>query len=131
MAGYFVSRADQAGNGRSYGMEIVGEKGRIGLNGGANRIALFEQDVWVPWEGDQGWTPLACEILPLGEGNRLAIRDLIEAIEQDREPIASARHAVGALEMIHGAYWAQITGKQVAFPLTDRTHPLARLKGEG
>lgn len=125
---YFASRADQPGKGRSYGMEIVGEKGKIALDGGAGHIAFFDQDVWAPWEGDHSWTPMDGEKLPLQEGNRLAILDLMDAIEADRDPIASARLAVGALEMIHGAYWAQVTGERVLFPLADRTHPLERFR---
>ena len=54
----------------------------------------------------------------------LAIADLIDAIEQDREPVSSARDAVAALEMILGAYEAQISGARVAMPMARREHPL-------
>ena len=56
--------------------------------------------------------------------NRLAILDLITCIEQDRKPISSAEDAVAALEMILGAYEAQITGGRVTMPMTRRQHPL-------
>ena len=61
---------------------------------------------------------------PLATGNRLAIVDLIDAVEQDREPVSSARDAVGALEMILGAYESQISGGRVAMPMERREHPL-------
>ena len=73
------------------------------------------------------------EIVELGSstlhiGNQLAICDLIDAIENDREPLSSGRGAVAALEMILGAYESQITGKRVAFPMENRTHPLERFR---
>ena len=46
----------------------------------------------------------------LSTGNDLAVADLIDAAEADREPLSSARDAVAALEMILGAYEAEITG---------------------
>jgi len=66
---------------------------------------------------------------PLSTGNDLAIVDLIDAVENDRQPISGARDAVAALEMILGAYEAQITGRRVHFPL-QRRHPLLAW-GEG
>jgi len=49
---------------------------------------------------------------------------LIAAIEQDREPVSSARSAVAALEMIMGTYESQITGGRVELPMARRDHPL-------
>lgn len=56
--------------------------------------------------------------------NRLAAWDLIRAIEDECEPLASARDARTTLEMIHGAYASQFTGARVRFPLENRNHPL-------
>ncbi|MBT4499920.1 MAG: hypothetical protein HOC74_19485, partial [Gemmatimonadetes bacterium] len=64
----------------------------------------------------------------LEDGNRLAIIDLIEAIETDREPLSSAADAVAALEMILGAYASQISGNRVEMPVT-RRHPLVGWEG--
>ena len=72
-----------------------------------------------------GWAPLDLEKEPLQlAGNRRAILDLIDAIENDREPISSARGARWALEMILGAYASQISEARVIFPMGTRSHPL-------
>ena len=60
----------------------------------------------------------------LDYGNHLAIVDLIEAIEQNRKPLSSASEAVAALEMVIGAYQAQLTKSRVSFPMENRQHPL-------
>ena len=51
--------------------------------------------------------------------------DLIEAIEQNRQPLSSASDAVAALEMIVGAYQSQLTKARVSFPMKNRQHPLS------
>ncbi len=56
--------------------------------------------------------------------NRLAAWDLVRAIEENREPLASARDARTTLEMIHGAYASQLTGTRIRLPLENRNHPL-------
>ena len=61
----------------------------------------------------------------LDYGNHLAIVDLIEAIEQNRQPLSSADDAVAALEMIVGAYQSQLTKARVSFPMKNRQHPLS------
>jgi len=125
IAGFFDSRKDQVGSSRRYGMEIVGSEGIISLRGGTGgEFMLYPHPVFLPSEVGQRWEPV--EELPdatLGDGNRLAIIDLMEAIETDREPLSSGADAVAALEMILGAYESQIAGARVEIPMT-RRHPL-------
>ena len=125
VAGFFDSRKDQAGSSRRYGMEIVGSEGIISLRGGSgSELMIYPYPVFLPAERQQGWLPLdEVPDQPLGVGNRRAIVDLIEAIEEEREPLSSARDAVAALEMILGAYESQITGARVKLPM-QRRHPL-------
>ena len=128
VSGFFVSQANQPGNGQSYGMDIVGRDGRMAVRGGAaGSVAVYPYGLWAPGDASQRWAPVEMAVLPLGEGNRLAVLDLIQAAEEDREPASSARDARAALEMILGAYASQMTGARVPFPMADRTHPLERL----
>jgi predicted dehydrogenase len=53
------------------------------------------------------------------------VRDLLEAIEKDREPVCNARDARWAIEMVMAVYQSQRSGARVPFPLKDRKHPLA------
>lgn len=59
------------------------------------------------------------------ESNRYAAWDLMQAIEQDRLPESNQHNARLALEMIYGIYASSLSGRRVAFPLSDRRHPLA------
>jgi len=126
VSGFFESRKDQAGNsGKRYGMEIVGSKGTISLRGGtASDMSIYPYPVWQPSDNTQKWEPLKIDNTELSTGNHLAIIDLINAIENNKEPISSHRAAVAALEMILGSYESQITGSRVTFPMKNRKHPL-------
>jgi len=62
-----------------------------------------------------------------GDGNRFAALDLLQAIDEDRQPLCSLHDAVTTLEMIYGVYASSLERRTIAFPLEDRTHPL---KGE-
>ena len=126
VSGFFQSRKDQAGSGR-YGMEIVGSEGTFSLRGDvANRLMVYPYPVLVPSNLEQEWEAIDLDQTPFSSGNELAIRDLIDAIENDRKPISAAEDAVAALEMILGAYESQLTGGRVPFPIENREHPLSR-----
>lgn len=126
VSGFFSSRRDQAGTGR-YGMEIVGTEGIFSLRGDvANRLMVYPYPVLLPSNPAQEWQALELDDTPFSQGNEFAIRDLIDAIENDRKPISAAEDAVAALEMILGAYHSQLTGQRVPFPIANREHPLSR-----
>jgi predicted dehydrogenase len=126
VTGHFTSRRDQPGKGRGYGLVLIGETARIAINGDAGFVSMLESDVWTPWESGQTWRDLG---VPMGslqsDGNRLAVMDLIAAVEENRDPISSADDARWALEMIHGIYASHLSSTRVSFPLDIRTHPLA------
>lgn len=58
------------------------------------------------------------------DNNRFAAWDLLQAIEEDRQPRSSVYDAIHVLKMIHGIYASSLTRRAVAFPLSDRSHPL-------
>ncbi len=126
VAGFFDSRKYVESGGARMGMEIEGSEGVIALRGGGSGPAmLYPHPVFDPTDASQQWVPLD-EVADeaLSTGNDLAVADLIDAAEADREPLSSARDAVAALEMILGAYEAEITGGRVEFPMQRREHPL-------
>ena len=55
------------------------------------------------------------------------VEDLVRAIEEDRDPLVSARDGRWTIEMILSIYESQKTGSRVTFPLIDRRHPLESL----
>lgn len=126
VAGFFDSRKHAGGGGQRMGLEIEGSEGVIALRGGGSGAAmLYPHPVFDPADANQQWIALD-EVADesLSTGNDLAVADLIDAAEADREPLSSARDAVAALEMILGAYEAEITGGRVEFPMQRREHPL-------
>lgn len=65
-------------------------------------------------------------------GNQILARDLIAAVEQDREPLSPLRHAAWITEMVQGVYASHLDGgRRVAIPLAERKHPLAALPPKG
>ncbi len=129
VSGFFSSRANHPGGEPGpMGTEIVGREGRLYFRSAASRVVIYPYGLWAPEDRSQQWELLSLEMDELEDGNRLAILDLIEAIEEDRDPISSGRDGLAALEMILGAYESQITGARVPFPPADRSHPLERLR---
>lgn len=128
ISGFYDSRKDRFGRG---GMEIYGSQGIISLNTGQpHQVAICSDPTWKigapnqPWEVIDICPPTLVNQNSLDYGNHLAIVDLIEAIEQNRKPLSSASDAVAALEMVIGAYQAQLTKSRVSFPMENRQHPL-------
>lgn len=64
------------------------------------------------------------------DNNRFAAWDLLCAIEEDRQPLASAYDARKVLEMINGAYASQLEGRVIPLPLAEREHPLEKREKE-
>jgi predicted dehydrogenase len=59
-----------------------------------------------------------------GTARRFAVWDLMQAVQEDRQPLCSAYDARTVLEMIYGIYVSHIHKTPVEFPLKDRSHPL-------
>ncbi|MDA0832455.1 MAG: Gfo/Idh/MocA family oxidoreductase [Planctomycetota bacterium] len=61
----------------------------------------------------------------IDRGNHILVTDLLNAIEQDRDPLSSLDHALLISEMIQGAYASHFSaGARQSIPLTERKHPL-------
>lgn len=121
--GHFFSRKE--GNrfaNRSMGLHILGSDGILAYRGGY--LMHYPHPCWTPAPSDSEWR-VVCE--PAGHSveslNAPLVRDLIAAIQEDRDPLSSGRDARWSLEMILGVYAAHRNGR-TAFPLIDRDHPL-------
>ena len=123
--GYLASKASDVQTGKRFGFTLYGSKAVVHLpSSGTPR--LLRSAAWI---GDEN--PSAWETIDSGESadtheqtsSRMAA-DLLDAIEQKREPICSARDGRWTIEMITGIYQSSLSGKQVSFPLVDRRSPL-------
>jgi predicted dehydrogenase len=127
ITGYFASKRSDDESGRRWGLDLYGSKGILSIRADmANPvIRIAEGNEWAGAE----WKPLAsaaeAPARTLDQGNQSLVLDLLEAIEQKREPRAGGSHALWAVEMAMAVYHSQLSGARVAFPLARRGNPLA------
>ena len=62
----------------------------------------------------------------------VAVRDLVAAVDEDREPVCGLEEGAGTVEMICAVFESHRQGgRAAAFPLKERGHPLVRMREEG
>lgn len=88
---------------------------------------------WIPVtlpaeDAPEGWPLTADENRDLIQRNML--RDLMEAMREDREPFSSGRDGRAALEMMHGAWESHRRAARIPLPMTLRAHPLETWRAE-
>jgi predicted dehydrogenase len=137
--GHFAStRAPRtAGDADRFGLTFCGSRGVIQITTGSLPPAYFLADPgWFPGRSRANWQEITSAGLGkeetlkdggLGQGNVWIVRDLMEAIERDRQPKASIYDARASLEMILAVYESQRLGRAVELPLQNRRHPLSTL----
>lgn len=129
----FISRAKNREVAGPWGLELIGTKASVKiLMEMVPKIYLLrhgpwqaqgKQDEWRPWEQDPTlhWTDGERN---LARANARVVDDWLAAIREDREPQCSGRAGMKALEMAMAVFAAGLTRGRVAFPLTNRQHPL-------
>jgi len=120
-----------------YGVRIHGSKGLIEIyHGYLPAAAILEDPAWSPARSRKEWVPISSAGIGLPEpledgglhaGNVAAVKDLLSAIENDRQAAASVYTARTATEMIVAAFESHRTGGIVTFPLANRKNPLEML----
>ncbi len=134
---YFDSVRNMGGRPSRFGLWICGSKGVIELHTGYLPAAyLLSDPAWSPGRTGKKWLPITSagvdkpEPLPntsLHGGNILAVKDLLAAIEEDRQPLADIHAARTSTEMIASVFESQRLGKPVALPLANRQCPLSMM----
>ncbi len=125
LTGYFASRKNPDISGRRFGIQIFGSKGVLAiLAGHVPPVFYADSPTWT----EAPWQPLEMPagIRPVSERDayHLMIDDLLDAIEQDRDPISSGRNTRWTIEMAMAIYASERAGGRVPFPLARRTHAL-------
>ena len=137
---HFRSIHRGAGNPNRFDLTIFGSEGVIKMTTGyLPSASLLPDGSWTPGRTGKKWIPISsngpgqAETLKDGglhAGNVLAIHDLIDAVEEDRDPEASIQDARTATEMIVALFESHRQGgARVTFPLLNRDNPLAQLDG--
>jgi predicted dehydrogenase len=135
--GTFGTAKNRAGKDSRFGLQIGGSKGIIQLTTGSLPAAYFLDDpTWFPGHSKAPWQEITSAGLGkpeplkdggLGMGNVWIVKDLIEAIEKDRQPLGSMYDGRSALEMILAVYESHRVKGTVELPLKNRKHPLTML----
>lgn len=139
VVGHFASQRSTRRDGERdrFHLSIHGSRGIIQVTTGSLPAAFFLADPsWFPGRGPAKWQEITSggigkpETLKdggLGQGNVWIVQDLMEAIENDRQPKGSMYDGRAALEMILAVYESHRLRGPVDFPLKNRRHPLTML----
>lgn len=134
---HFDSVRNCGANPTRFGLMIYGTGGIIEIHTGYLPDTKFLGDpTWTPGRTGAKWQDVSSAGIGVEEplkdgglhaGNVLAVKDLIAAIEEDRQPMGSVYEARGATEMIVAVFESHRLGRMVALPLENRKNPLAML----
>lgn len=137
VTGYFASHKARHGANDRFGLHVYGSRGVLQLTTGSVPEVFFLDDPsWVPARKKSAWQevtsvglgkPEPLKDASLDAGNVWIARDLIEAIEKDRQPLGSMYDARAALEMVLAVYESHRLNAPVELPLKNRKHPLSMI----
>lgn len=135
--GTFGTSRARFGVAARFGLHLYGSKGIITLTTGSLPAVYFLDDPsWSPGRSKAAWQEVTSAGLgkpePLKDGSAVQgniwiVKDLIEAIEKDRQPLGSMYDGRAALEMILATYESHRRKGPVPLPLETRRHPLTLL----
>ncbi len=133
----FGTHKARHGAGQRFGLTLCGTKGVLQLaTGSLPPVDFLDDPSWFPGRSKTAWQEVTSAGLgkpePLRDtsahlGNVLIARDLMAAIEEDRQPLGGMYDGRAALEMILAVYESHRTGGPVELPLKNRQHPLTLL----
>lgn len=132
---YFGSKRDALGN--RFGLQIFGSKGVVEILTGSLPSAQFLPDpMWSPGRSKVAWQPITSQGVGVPEtmsdggldgGNVMAVKDLLQAIEEDRHPECSMYEGRTTIEMISAVFESHRVRGPVSLPLKTRENPLSLL----
>lgn len=132
---HFDSERLAMGKPSRFGLTIYGTQGVLEiLSGYLPSVQFLPDPGWTAGRSGKKWQAVSShgigkpETLKdggLDEGNVLIARDLLAAIREDRQPLASVYDARDALEMVVAPLAAAKNGGALAMPLVNRENPWA------
>ena len=124
---YFDSKKGKPAKGTPFGARLIGTKGVISLQIDEEPLAILERDgkkTPITTAGIGQPEPIK-DIRLINGGHHGAIRDLLAAIAEKREPLCGPEAGLETVELTLGVFASFAAGgKKVALPLADRQHPL-------
>lgn len=124
---YFDSKKGTPAKGTPFGARLIGTKGVISLQVDEEPLAILERDgkkTPITTAGIGQPEPIK-DIRLINGGHHGAIRDLLAAIADKREPLCGPEAGRETVELTMGVFASfAADGKKVTLPLVDRQHPL-------
>lgn len=136
--GDFSSVRGKGGNPSRFGLQIFGSRGILEIGTGYPApVWLLKDPGWSPGRSKAAWQPVTSNGIGqvesitkggLHAGNVAAVTDLLDAIQNDRQPGCSMYDGRAVVEMITAVFASQQAGKPVSLPLVERSSPLLAMK---
>ena len=127
VVGAFDSLRGAAGQPSRFALQIFGTEGVLEVTSAQQPIVrVLDDPSWSPGRSGKNWTPLLASAGKADPhaGHLAAIDDLLDSIEQGREPLCGARAARDVVEMIVATFASAVHHKPVALPIVQRSNPL-------
>jgi predicted dehydrogenase len=135
---YFASTRGMAGKVSRFALQILGSAGVLEITSGYHPLVSYLDDPsWSPARGGSTWQRVSSQGIGKPEtltdaglhgGNVAAVKDLIAAIQEDRQPLCGMYEGRTTIEMISAVFESHRVGGPVALPLATRVNPLTLLK---
>ena len=124
---YFDSKKGTWTKGTPFGARLIGTKGVISLQIDEEPLAILERDgvkTTITTAGIGKPEPIK-DIRLVNGGHHGAIRDLLSAIAEKREPLCGPKAGLETVELTLAVFASfAADGRKVVLPLADRQHPL-------
>ena len=124
---YFDSKKGTPAKGTPFGARLIGTKGVISLQIDEEPLAILERDgqkTPITTAGIGKPEPIK-DIKLVNGGHHGAVRDLLAAIADKREPLCGPSAGLETVELTMAVFTSFAAGgKKVMLPLADRQHPL-------
>lgn len=124
---YFDSKKGAPAKGTPFGARLIGTKGVISLQIDEEPLAILErvgQKTAITTAGIGKPEPIK-DIRQVNGGHHGAVRDLLAAIADKREPLCGPKAGLETVELTLAVFASfAADGKKVSLPLADRQHPL-------
>ncbi len=134
---HFSSHRQMAGKVSRFGLQVYGSAGVIEIvTGHLPSVKYLGDGGWSPGRSGVAWQDVSTQGIGqpetekdggLNAGNLLAVNELMNAIEADRQPLCSAYEARVISEMMVAVFESHRQGGPVALPLENRKNPLEML----
>jgi len=136
---YYDSIANEGTDNQAFCMQLIESKGTITIHIDRDPVAhLTPGNPFQPMTEPRPWIPITTagvgqpenqKALVSGVANHvLAVQDLVDACDQDRQPLCDVHAGATTVEMICGVFESHRQGgKTIDFPLQERGNALSRL----